>query len=472
MDKEIVRELSKIVGEDYISTRQDVLLTYSTSASTSYERVLPGAVVRPGTTDEVSRVLKVANKYKIHVTPRGGGSSLQGEVIPQSDGLVIELMRLESITLHKELRSVTVGAGITFGMIDKFLNKQDLWIPYYPGSSLVATIAGNVAVNGAGFGSPVFGCVAEHVLGLEVVLPDGTIIQTGTEANPNAPGPFLRYAFGPDLTGLFIGSLGSFGIITKVSLKTHKRMRFFDYDTFGFDTVEQAEKFLSEMRQNDINSMWVALYEGRILEFFLDMIGEEYGVPQYDWPTFTVSVAFGRIREDQLHSDVKAAKDVCEQLGGHVIGIKELPKGEWEDRLREFVRSSYVHGWHWRILYHHQPLSNWHKSMDAIWAVMDQYGILGHTAGFQAGHTYNFYPQLYYDPQDKEEEGRVIEAHRDLSQRLFKTGAVPFKLAGYWIDGISEMDTYLQFLNRIKTHVDPNEMLNPGIIPKPKGGKS
>lgn len=110
--------------------------------------------------------------------------------------------------------------------------------------------------------------------------------------------------------------------------------------------------------------------------------------------------------------------------------------------------------------------------MEALWAVMDQYGILGHTAGFQAGYTYNFYPQLYYDPQDQEEEGRVIEAHRDLSQRLFKTGAVPFKLAGYWIDGISEMDTYLQFLNRIKTHVDPNEMLNPGIIPKPKGGKS
>ena len=210
MDKEIVRELSKIVGEDYISTRQDVLLTYSTSASTSYERVLPGAVVRPGTTDEVSRVLKVANKYKIHVTPRGGGSSLQGEVIPQSDGLVIELMRLESITLHKELRSVTVGAGITFGMIDKFLNKQDLWIPYYPGSSLVATIAGNVAVNGAGFGSPVFGCVAEHVLGLEVVLPDGTIIQTGTEANPNAPGPFLRYAFG--LTSL-VCSLVLLGVL-------------------------------------------------------------------------------------------------------------------------------------------------------------------------------------------------------------------------------------------------------------------
>ncbi len=470
MDKEIVRELSTIVGEDYISTRKDVLLTYSTSASTSYESVLPSAVVRPRTTEEVAEVLKVANKHKIPVTPRGGGSSLQGEVIPQEGGLVIELMRLDEITLYKDLRSVTVGAGITFGVLEKYLKKQDLWVPFYPGSSLVATLAGNVAVNGAGFGSPIFGCVAEHVLGLEVVLPDGTIIQTGTEANPYAPGPFLRYAFGPDITGLFIGSLGSFGIITKVSIKTQKRMRFFDYNTYGFETVEQAQRFMIELRNNDINSVWVALYEGKILDFFLDMVGEEYGVPQNEWPNYTVSVAFGRIREDQLLSDMKATEDVCGQIGGHIIGIKELPRGEWEDRLREFVRSSYVHGWHWRILYHHQPLINWHKSMDELWEVMDQYGILGHTAGFQSQRTYNFYPQLYYDPQDREEEEKVIAAHRDLSQRLFKTGAVPFKLAGYWVDGISEMDSYLQFLYRFKTDIDKSNILNPGIIPQPKGG--
>ena len=464
MDKKILRELTNIVGEEYVSTRKDVLLTYSASASTSYERVFPGAVIRPKTTEEVSQILKVASKHKLPITPRGGGSSLQGEVIPQPDGLVIDLMRLDEIRLYEDLQSVTVGAGITFAVLDKYLNKHDIWIPYYPGSSMAATIAGNVAVNGAGFGSPIYGCVAEHVLGVEVVLPDGNVIQTGSEANPNSPGPFLRYAFGPDLTGLFIGSLGSFGIITKVSLKTQKRMKFFDYNTYGFETVEQAQQFLIEMRQNDINSLWVALYEGRILDFFLDMVGEEYGVPQHEWPNYTVSAAFGRVREDQLQSDVNAAKDVCEQLGGHVIGIKELPRGEWEDRLREFVRSSYVHGWHWRILYHHQPLIQWHKSMNELWAIMDQYGILGHTAGFQSQRSYNFYPQLYYDPQDKEEEEKVIEAHRDLSKRLFKTGAVPFKLAEYWKDAIEGMDDYMAFLKQIKSMIDPNNILNPGLL--------
>ena len=102
--------------------------------------------------------------------------------------------------------------------------------------------------------------------------------------------------------------------------------------------------------------------------------------------------------------------------------------------------------------------------MNELWAIMDQYGILGHTAGFQSQRSYNFYPQLYYDPQDKEEEERVIEAHRDLSKRLFKTGAVPFKLAEYWKDAIEGMDDYMAFLKQIKSMIDPNNILNPGIL--------
>jgi FAD/FMN-containing dehydrogenase len=465
VDKEIVRELSKIVGEKYISTRKDVLLTYSTSASTSYESVIPGAVVRPSSTEEVSQILRIANKHKIPVTPRSGGSSLQGEVIPKADGLVVELLRLDDIQLHDKLRSVTVGAGITYGKLDKFLNNNGLWVPVYPGSALVATIAGNVAVNGSGFGSAQYGCIGELVLGVEVVLPDGTVIQTGSETNPNAPGPFLRYSFGPDLTGLFIGSLGSLGIITKVSLKTFTRARHYHYNTYGFNSSESVEKFLIELKKNDVNTLWIAIYEGRILDFFLDMAGEEYGVPEHAWPPFTASIAIGRVREDQIEIDALVTKEICEKNGGHVIGISELPQAEWEDRLRKWMRMSYIHGWAWRILYHHQPITGWHKTIEAVWETTDKYGIIGHTAGLQSGRSYNFYPQLYYDPQDPEEEQRVREAHNELAKRLFGAGAVPFKLAPYWDSAISDIRPYMNFLNQLKKVIDPNGIMNPGVIP-------
>ncbi|TFG32149.1 FAD-binding oxidoreductase [Candidatus Thorarchaeota archaeon] len=466
MDSEVVKKLATIVGDEYISTRKDILLTYSNSASMSYDPVMPSAVIRPANTKEVSEIIKIANEHKIPVTPRSGGSSLQGEVIPKKDGLVIDLLRLEEIELHQELRSVTVGSGVNFGKLDKYLQQFDYWMPVYPGSSLTATIAGNVAVNGSGFGSSRFGCIGELVLGLEVVLPDGDIIQTGSSANPYAPGPFLRYAFGPDITGLFIGSLGSFGIITKVSLKIFKRMHYFDYNTYGFNLAQDAEKFIIELKENDVSAVWMAIYEGRILDFFLEMVGDEYGVPKYDWPPVTVSLVIGSIREDMLDSDKLMAESVCNQVGGHVIGIGELPFGEWNDRMRELARSSYVHGWHWRILYHHQTPSQWHRTLEELWPIFDEFGVLGHSAGFQSDHSsYNYYPQIFFDPQDKEDEERARAAHKELAKRLFKTGAVPFKLAPYWIDGISEMESYMQFIQQLKSGIDPNNILNPGVIP-------
>jgi glycolate oxidase len=465
LDQRVVRQLSVIVGSEYVSIRKDVLLTYSASASTGYDAVLPGAVVRPANAEEVSQILKLANEHAITVMPRGGGSSLQGEVIPKPDSLVVELMRLDEITLHEDLRSVTVGAGVTYGMLDKFLKPHDLWVPIYPESSLVCTVAGNIAVNGAGPGSSTYGSIAEMVLGLEVVLPNGEIIQTGSEANPNAPGPFMRYAFGPDITGLFVGSLGSFGIITKASLKVFKRMHHFDYNTYGFDDSSSAERFLLELRNNDVNALFATLYEGRILNFFMDMLGEEYGIPKYEWPTFTVSVTIGRTREDQLNSDAEEARRICSELGGQVIGIRELPRGEWTDRMWVFARSSYAHGWHWRILYHHQTPTNWHRSIEEIWSVMDKYGLLGHTAGFLTDHaSYNLYPMIFYDPSDKEEEQKVRKAHAELAPRLYKTGAVPFKLAPYWVDGVTDLERYIEFVKSVKKLLDPNGIMNPGVM--------
>lgn len=465
MDKRILDELTGIVGDEYVSTRRDVLLTYSQSASMAFDPVHPGAVVRPGDTQQVSRILQVANKHGIPVTPRSGGSSLQGETIPKSDGLVVELLRLDEITLHKELRSVTLGSGVTFGTLDKYLNEHELWLPVYPESSLVCTVAGNVAVNGAGPGSSLFGCIGELVLGVEVVLPDGRVIQTGSEANPYAPGPYQRYAFGPDLTGLLIGSLGGFGIITKVSMKVMRRMKNFDYCTYGFDTAEQAERFLIEVRENDINGLFVSIYDGDVISLFMDMLGDELGIPKTEWPRRTVPMTIGRVKEGHMKSDAAAARDLCREIGGTVLGIPELPKMEWDGRLWNFARACYAHGWHWRTLYHHQTPTKSHRSVEEINNVMDRYGFLGHTAGFHTGHaSFNCYPHLYFDPQDPEEEIRIREAHRELAKILYKTGAVPFKLAEYWSEAIEGLDDYMSLLRLLKICFDPRGIMNEGVM--------
>ncbi len=129
------------------------------TASMASDAVTPGAVIRPANAEEVSRILQVAAEFNVPVTPRSGGSSLQEEAIPEPDGLVVELMRLTDIKLHQDLRSVTIGAGVTFAVLEDYLKEHNLFLPVYPESSLVCTVAGNVAVNGAGPGSSHFGCI-------------------------------------------------------------------------------------------------------------------------------------------------------------------------------------------------------------------------------------------------------------------------------------------------------------------------
>jgi FAD/FMN-containing dehydrogenase len=465
VDVEIIKGLENIVGSEYVSTKSDVLLTYSQTASMAADPVLPEAVVRPADSSEVSEILKLTSKHKITVVPRSGGSSLQQEAIPKPKSIAIDLMRLEGIKLYEDLGSVAVGAGVTYGELDKFLDKHGLFLPVYPESALVCTVAGNIAVNGAGPGSSLYGCTGEMVLGLEVVLPDGTIIQTGSEANPNAPGPFLRYAFGSDITGLFIGSLGSFGIITKASMKVFKRPEHYEYNLYGFETAEDAEEFLVEAKQNDISGLFTSIYSGEVLNLFWDMIGDEFGYPTIEFPYRAVSMTIGRVREDMAKSDVKLACEICEKLGGTVIHAPELRDFEWDGRLWNFVRACYAHGWHWRTLYHHQTPKNAHKSVDLITDVMDRYGFIGHTAGFATGHSsMNMYPHMYFDPQDKEEEQKVRDGHKELAKTLFKSGAVPFKLAEYWKDAIEGMDDYMTFLKQIKKMIDPNNIMNPGVL--------
>lgn len=96
---------------------------------------------------------------------------------------------------------------------------------------------------------------------------------------------------------------------------------------------------------------------------------------------------------------------------------------------------------------------------------MDKYKFLGHTAGFQTGHSsMNMYPHLFFDSQDKEEEQKIVEAHGEIAKNLFRSGAVPFKLAEFWKDAIEDMDNYMTFLKLIKNTIDPNNIMNPGVL--------
>jgi hypothetical protein len=194
---------------------------YSRNVDPAFPDRWADIIVRPETTEEVSEIVKIANKYKIPMVPRGGGADLVGGSVSEG-GILIDLTRMNKILeINKEDYYCIVECGITWGALLTELHPTGYTTGVIgPGSGYSATIGGGLSNSTAGFGSTKYGLVPDICLGVEVVLPNpqGTIIRTGAAANKYAK-PFCRYGVAPDFTGLFMGDVGTMGIKTKAFLR-------------------------------------------------------------------------------------------------------------------------------------------------------------------------------------------------------------------------------------------------------------
>ncbi len=212
----IYRALADIVGEDYVSTQTEELFTYSKDLGTS-EPQWPDYVAAPKTTDQVSRIVQLANDRKVAVVPLGGGMSLAGLALPLRGGITLDLKRMDQILeLNEKARYIVVEAGTSHGKVTSYLHKNAPYLMHSePGAPAAATIGGNLAIHGQGDLAHPYGFNSDMINGLEVVLPTGEICRMGSCALGN---DWYTLHPLPDL-GLFLGWSGSTGIVTKVSLR-------------------------------------------------------------------------------------------------------------------------------------------------------------------------------------------------------------------------------------------------------------
>jgi len=219
--EEVYKKIETIVGTEFITDKDFMKAAYSRNVDPAFPDRWADMIVRPEITEEVSEILKIANKYKIHMVPRGGGADLVGGSATQG-GILIDLTRMNRIIeINESDFYCEVECGVTWAALISELYKQDLTTGVLgPGSGYSATIGGGLSNSTAGFGSTKYGLVTDNCLGVEVVLPNsrGTILRTGAAANKYAK-PFCRYGVAPDFTGLFMGDVGTMGIKTKASLR-------------------------------------------------------------------------------------------------------------------------------------------------------------------------------------------------------------------------------------------------------------
>ncbi|HEY8381931.1 MAG TPA: FAD-linked oxidase C-terminal domain-containing protein [Microvirga sp.] len=228
---EILAGLARIVPSEALIVTEDERRAFETDALTAYRR-MPLAVVLPSTTGEVSQVLRFCHENGVKVVPRGAGTSLAGGAIPQEDAIVLGVAKMNRvIDIDFANRTARVQAGITNLAISQAVAHEGFFYAPDPSSQLACTIAGNIAMNSGGAHCLKYGVTTNNLLGVTMVMLDGTVVEIGGEHLDSA---------GYDLLGLITGSEGQLGVVTEAVVRILRAAEGARPALMGFDTVEDA----------------------------------------------------------------------------------------------------------------------------------------------------------------------------------------------------------------------------------------
>jgi glycolate oxidase len=341
---EIYQKLENIVSKKFISNSIIVRHAYSRNVDPVLQGV-PDIVIRPKDAQEISEILKIANEENIPVTPRGGGDCEFGGSKPIGDGgIVLDMKRMNNvINLDQDNLIVTVESGISWGKLNEYLCHFGLYTGCMgPGSGMTASVGGGISHHSVGGGGCAkYGACTNQLVGLQVVLPTGDIIETGSRSNKYTQYPFNRFGNGPDLAGLFCGDNGILGVKTQVSLQVFPRPPFAAYKTF---VLPRKEREVSSQIMTEVRHKGIDVYDLMYMMDLIIRIGCEQGLfPMWEKLKKKRGIIFYVIEansETELNEKVKQLDKIflnsqCEELGpeisdGNIAKWHYTEQGHWQ----------------------------------------------------------------------------------------------------------------------------------------------
>ena len=344
---DIYQKLKNIVKEKYIANNIYIRHAYSRNVDPVLHGV-PDIVIRPKDAQEISEILKIANDENIPVIPRGAGICEFGGSKPIGDnGIVLDTKRMNNILdLDHENLIVTVEAGISWAKLNEEISQYGLYTGCMgPGSGMTASVGGGISHHSVGGGGCAkYGACTNQLVSLEVVLPTGEIIETGSQANKFSEFPYTRFGNGPDLAALFCGDNGIFGVKTKVSLQVFPRPPFAAYKTFVMPrkSAEVAASIFTEIRQKGID-VYDAMY---IMDLIVRLGGELGAFPLWENLKRKRGIFFYTIEansEVELNQKVKQMDEIILSKKSEELG-PEIEDGN-------YAKWHYVEQGHWQT-YH------------------------------------------------------------------------------------------------------------------------
>ena len=455
MDKQHIKALEKIVGENDIKIDKAHLRAYSYDATK--ERYEPDAVVFPENEEEVSKILKYCNDNKIAIIPRGAGSGFTGGALPVNGGIVLAMEKYMNKILEIDEKDMVavVQPGVVNAHLQREVEKRGLFYPPDPASMDYSTIGGNVSENAGGMRAAKYGLTKDYVMSLKAVLPNGDIIRAGKRT--------IKDVAGYNVAGILIASEGTLAVITEITLKLLPKPKLKKTYMGIFKHVEDA-----------MNAVYKSLAKGAMpvaMEFMDSLVvkalREKLNVDLPDWAgALLIGDVDGNIQEE-IDYQLNILKSSFKEEGAKEFRIaqnEEESKEIWFAR-RNASPAITIYGSKKLNEDISVPRSELPEALNGIYKIGEKYGVLIPCFG-HAGDG-NIHVNVMVDGSNEDELKRGYQAVEEVFKYVVSLGGT---LSGEHGIGLSKApfmkiafsDAELELFRRIKKAFDPNGILNPG----------
>ncbi|MGY3478633.1 FAD-binding oxidoreductase [Bradyrhizobium ottawaense] len=451
---EILTGLGQLVAPEALIVSEDERRTFETDALTAYRR-MPLAVVLPSTTSEVSAVLKFCAQNQVKVVPRGAGTSLAGGAIPQEDAIVLGVSKMNRILDVKfENRTARVQAGVTNLAVSQAVAHEGFFYAPDPSSQLACTIAGNIGMNSGGAHCLKYGVTTNNILGVTLVLLDGTIVEIGGE-HLDSPGY--------DLLGLIVGSEGQLGVVTEAVVRIRRAAEGAKPVLFGFDTSEEAGACVAAIMGAGIIPVAIEFMDKQTIEIV-------EGFAKAGYPLDVGALLIIEVEGSDREMEAMLARIVGIARKHNVRHIKESHSAAeaaaiWKGRKSAFGATGRVADY--ICMDGTVPLGQLSNVLKRTGEIVASYGLRVANV-FHAGDG-NMHPLILYDVNDPAEQAKAEAAGEDILKYCVEVGGC---LTGEHGVGIEKRDLMrfqfeerdLRQQMRVRAVFDPAWLLNPAKV--------
>jgi glycolate oxidase subunit GlcD len=460
VNAELERELVAAVGREYVLSSTVDLAVYECDGET-LDAALPDLVVLPASTEEVQKVIRLANKFKVPVTARGAGTGLSGGATTIMGGISLVLTRMTKIiAIDAENFCAHVQVGVTNTAVSKAGEDFSLYFAPDPSSQVASTIGGNVAENAGGAHTLKYGLTTNNVLGVKVVLANGEVTTFGGT---------VRDALGMDLLGVFVGSEGTIGIATEAWLRLIPRAKAIETMLAFFPSLEDGGDAVSEIVAHGVIPAAMEMIDRLTLNCVEDSLA--LGLNRD-------AAALLIVELDGSNAGILAEREIVERcVRAHACMEISWAKDEkeraliWKARKTSFGALGRLapHGY---VLDGVIPRSKLREAISEIENIGKRHNLLVANV-YHAGDG-NLHPSILYDRDNEEQVQRVLLAAKEILELCVQLGGTLSGEHGIGVEKIAEMsfafnDADLDAMRALRMAFDPELILNPGkLVPTPK----